>query len=209
METEHISDGTSEENSLDKVLHSETHQETEIERLVRLGEMTPFGSKVASYGDNDSVIETDQLKHTGIDGTKHGDDTGSADQSGGRHNLADIGLCTLTNPVPNTNKDDPHLTSDFDGEANIPVVDSDEDYIPDEEELKLSFRDDEHYLPKDDSVEPMDEITIATKKTRSPKKKVAKKTNRVYQSVKDDGDDRTYQIRIRYGHDAPLLVLIL
>ncbi|CAB3980805.1 Hypothetical predicted protein [Paramuricea clavata] len=208
METEHtVLDGTSEENSLDKVLHSETHQETEIERLVRLGEMTPFGSKVASYGDNDSVIETDQLKHTGIDGTKHGDDTGSADQSGGRHNIGDIGLSTLKNPVPN--KDDPHLTLDFDGKANIRVVDSDEDYIPDEEELKLSFRDDEHFLPKGDSVEPMDEVTIATKKTRSPKKKVAKKTNRVYQSVKDDGDDRTYQIRIRYGHDAPLLVSIL
>ncbi len=177
------------------MLHSETRQETEAERLVRLGEMTPFGSTIASYGDNvdDGVVETDQLKHTSMDDTiettKHNGDNCSAGDDDGDHNLTDDGQYDLTNPVP---------TSDFSSEADVPTVDSDEDYIPDEEELKLSFRDDEHFLPKDNLVEPVDDVTIATKKTKSPKTKVEKKNKKVYQSIKDDGDDRTYQIRIRY-----------
>ena len=177
-ESEHkISDETSEENSLDKVLYSETHEETETERLVRLGEMTPFGTTITKHGDfdGDDINETDNI-NTGIDA------------SGDNNLMLDVGQSDLT-------KDLPPLASH--SEEGAPV-DSDEDYIPDDEELKLSFNDDEQFMPEDDLVEPMDDITIPSKKTKTKTKTKAKKSKRLYQSIKDDGDDRAYQIRIRY-----------
>jgi hypothetical protein len=172
-----ISNETSEESSLDKVLYSETHQETEVERLVRLGEMTPFGSTITKQDDmdGDGITGINQIKNTSIDAP-----------IGGDHDLVDVGHSATTRPVTTTIK---NLASP--GDEDVPVVDSDEDYIPDDEELKLSFKDDEHFMPED--IEPVDDVTITTTKTNK-----AKKSKRLYQSIKDDGDDRTYQIRIRY-----------
>ena len=186
-----ISDATSED-SLDKVLYSEDREETETERLVRLGEMTPFGSIVESTGGN-AVVENNQLKHDAVDTTEHGDNTGRTVD--GEHNFVETGQSPLAKPL---DKDESSLASEFGSEADVPAADSDEEYIPDEQELKLSFRDDEHVLPEDNVLNAADDVAMTTKKTRSPKAKVVKKTKRAYQTVYDDGDDRMFQIRIRY-----------
>ena len=163
--------------------------------------MTPFGSIVESSG-SDGAMEKNQLKHSdrdvAVDSPKHGDDTVKTDD--GYLDFAKTRQSTLTKPAKDK-EDEANLASDFESETDIPAGDSDEEYIPDEEELKLSFRDDEHFLLDDSKIETVDDVSIATKKTRSPKVKVVKKTRRIYQTVHDDGDDRAFQIRIRYCYD--------
>ncbi|XP_028395196.1 DNA excision repair protein ERCC-6-like [Dendronephthya gigantea] len=174
--------------SIDRVLHSEARKETEVERLVRLGVMTPFGSTVEKY---DSDAET--FNSSRSDGTKCGDNAGTSDDAGRmkldgtKSNLKQI----------DTNEDEALLSSDPDIEINEPTVDSDEEYIPNEDDLKLSFQDDEHVLPEDDLEEPIGEASMATNKVQIPQNKAGKKSKRMTQSVKDDGDDRAYKIRIR------------
>ena len=162
--------------------------------------MTPFGSIVESSA-SDGAMEKNWLKHSdrdvAVDSPKHGDDTVKTDD--GDLDLAETGQSTLTKPAKD--KDEANFASEFERETDIPAGDSDEEYIPDEEELKLSFQDDEHFLPDDSRIETVDDVSIATKKTRSPKVKAVKKTRRIYQTVHDDGDDRAFQIRIRYCYD--------
>lgn len=209
-----VSDKTREGSSFGKLLQSGTHQETETERLVRLGEMTPFGSAVATSSDNAcrGITRTDQFINENTDGnvgcekddaielTNRADDiTHNTARCSG--DLADVHHSDLTCSILDEDKDDVPLTSDNEETLNIPSVDSDEDYIPDDEELKLSLREDERFMLEPVSVEPVDDATVKTKKRRSGKtSKEPKKTKRVNlnRSVKDDGDDRTYQIRIRY-----------
>ena len=186
-----MSDATSED-SLDKVLFSENREETETERLVRLGEMTPFGSVVESTGGN-AIVKNDQLKHDAVDTTEYGDNTGRTVD--GEQDFVETGQSSQTKSLE---KDESSMPSEFGSKADAPAADSDEEYIPDEEELKLSFRDDEHVLPEDNVLNAADDVAMTTKKTRSPKAKVVKKTKRAYQTVHDDGDDRMFQVRIRY-----------
>ena len=194
MEVEQIlSDETSSEASLDKVFQSDNHKETETERLVRLGEMTPFGSLVKDFdgiGSGHVVTESDQLKrdHEIIDSTISTNDDGNDSSKTGEY-YDDSGL------------NDSNLESDFDSEEKVGEVESDEEYIPDDEELKLSFRDDEHFMPDDDLDEPVHDVKVVTKEKHGLKGKVIKKTKKGKHLVKDDGDNRTYQIRIRYTAD--------
>lgn len=220
METEDaVSDGISEENSLDKVFSSESHEETDIERLVRLGEMTPFGGMVIKHAANvglDYGEEHYEDNNVTISLKNSNSICGQLDQKDSEAGTPStiIGVCSTGDKKDDDDdtgivKDDhgvdqdlkfgtTSLLSDIDYEAGIndPTVESDDDYIPDDEELKLSFMDDEHFLPED--FQHIDDVPVKTKKRKCQKEKVTKKAKRLQKSVKDDGDDRTYQIRIRY-----------
>ena len=150
--------------------------------------MTPFGSMVEK---NNGGTET--FHSSKIDSIEYGDDTGTPNDAG----TMKLGGAKSDLEQVDVDEDAAPFSSDFDIEVDKPMVDSDEEYVPNEEELKLSFRDDEHFLPDDDLAEPIEEVSMASKKMRIPKDKTVKKSKRIIQSVKDDGDDRTYKIRIR------------
>ena len=242
IEDDESRDGEISDKSLaEKLLQIGSHKETEVEHLIRLGEMTPFGSMVDNHTQvvvddlqkrsagkiNESMLDKEpgktNMKFEGSTCIKGSGVLSCDGHFGSKVGQAGISLLARTSQCRTGSMSDSELGGngedidddqanddgdyDFFGgldnedNDNILPLESDDDYIPDDEELKLSWKDDQ-FLPDHGTTsleaEKGPRPTMKAKKSKKRKKKQVKKTKRLHRSTKDDGDDNLYQMRIRY-----------
>ena len=205
-------DETPNESSAEHLLSIGGHYETDKERLIRLGEMTPFGGiieKASQDQTNFNVLSREGAGHLG-----HKSKHLNIDLVSNEHDHRHISDVVETMAIDHDN-DDPdiidYVSDNHDqgigNQENGEILEgSDEEYIPDEEELKLSWKDEDNmfisdnYMGNKDIIMSPDEELVVSKKyeTKQSEKHHRKtKTKQLKCTTKDDGDDNVYQTRIK------------
>ena len=189
--------------------------------------MTPFGSRVSNvvqmdaegvrYGEKRNKVDDETLEKSisAFSSEFEGEASTSKARTEGLpviQSADGIDYDDDDYEVDNDN-DNYNFLGCFDNEEkdnNVPQLESDDDYIPDDEELKLSWKE-ELIMSDDGTTQPEEHVklSVKAKKKKKHKSKPVKKTAKLHRTTRDDGDDRLFQKRIRYCTSILLRLLLI